>query len=90
MGSVIQSQSLSVDERVGMPALQNATSSVVGIHTLSEGAVGGWPPWLSIKTYLGISSGMGPQIQLALIVIKMLFSILRSQTTGTERCDEHK
>lgn len=82
MGGVIQSQGLGVDERVGMPALQNATSSVVDVYTLR-------PPRLWVKTYLGISSDMGPQVQLAFIVIKMLFSILRSQTTR-ECCDEHK
>lgn len=81
MDSVIQSQGLGVDERVGMPALQNATSSVVDIYTQSKGTVGVWPPQLSVKTYLGISSGMDPLVQLAFMVIKMLFSILRSQTT---------
>lgn len=72
-GSVIQSQNLGVDERVGMPALQNATSSVVDVYTPSKGAVDCWSSQLSVKTYLGISSGMGPQVQLAFIVIKMFF-----------------
>lgn len=41
MGSVIQSQSLGMDEGIGVPALQNAASNVVGIPTPSKGTVGG-------------------------------------------------
>lgn len=67
VGSVVQARSLGPDDRVGIRALQGVTSSGVGVQVLwADGLPGSqWEP------SLGISSGMGPQVPLAFIVIEV-------------------